>query len=36
LTILYRSTHRLRRAGAPMEYLAHNSSLSIEAESVPL
>ncbi len=35
LTILYHSTHRLFRAGAHKKYQAHNSSVSIEAESVP-
>jgi len=35
LTTLYRSTHRLCRAGAPVKYLAHSSSLSIETESGP-
>ena len=36
LTMLYRSTDRLCRAGAPVKYLAHNSSRSQIAESVPL
>src|SRR5208337_1273212 len=35
LTMLYRSTDRLCRAGAPVKYLAHKSSLSMEPESVP-
>ena len=36
LTMLYRSTHRLCRAGAPVKYLAHNSSRSMVTEFVPL
>ena len=36
LTMRYRSTGRLCRAGAPVKYLAHNSSRSQIAESVPL
>jgi hypothetical protein len=35
LTMLYRSTDRLRRAGAPVKNLAHVPSLSTACESVP-
>jgi hypothetical protein len=35
LTMLYRSTHRLCRAGAPVKYLTHNPSRSTVSESVP-
>jgi hypothetical protein len=35
LTMLYRSTDRLSRCGAPMENLAHNASLHIEENNAP-
>jgi hypothetical protein len=35
LTMLYRSTHRLCRAGAPVKYLTHNPSRSTASESAP-
>ena len=33
--MLYRSTDRLCRAGAPVKYLAHKPSLLMTLESVP-
>jgi hypothetical protein len=35
LTMLYRSTDRLRRAGAPVKNLPHVPSLSMPPKSVP-
>src|SRR5208283_2439496 len=35
LTMLYRSTHRLCRAGAPVENLAHSASLQPEEKIAP-
>src|SRR3712207_475807 len=35
LTMVYRSTHRLCCAGAPMEYLAHSASFHSRERSAP-
>ncbi len=35
LTMLYRSTDRICRCGAPMEYLAHNASLHSNVKNAP-
>jgi hypothetical protein len=35
LTMLYRSTDRLSRCGAPVEYLAHSASFQLTVNNAP-